>query len=152
MLSAYFDLPAATTGTTKQFGRKKSPKVPKPTEASTTTVHVKFEPLPPEKNVPKPAEAPAQAWSAFDETAGTRDDDVALWEDEETRSEASDQTSEPDFEPESLESTVEESLGSSVDDADMATLFGRKRSKPFASPAVAVYSGPQLWYEDEDFD
>lgn len=77
------------------------------------------------------------AWDAWgeDEEQGSEDDDV----------------SEPDFEPESM--GVEESLGSSVDDFDVHAALGRRlRGEKLLSHMVAVYSGPQLCCEDEDFD
>lgn len=167
MLAAYFDIPAKDAGEQPgrraDFGRAKGKakgvcrarKPPRPTESSATTVHAKFVPLPPERNIPQPAEEPGQAWQGLD-PATTRDDDVVAWdawgEDEEDPAGSEDEeASEPDFEPESLE--LDESLGSSVEDIDVHAMFGmRARGGRSIEQSVAVYSGPQLCFEDEDFD
>lgn len=147
---------------------------PRPTEASTTSVHARFDPLPPETNVPRPAEVPhQQGWQALSGSGVVRDDDVAefnrewdgsAWEDEQQdelgelgeldeREELGelDEASEPDFEPESLDLSlgeVEPSLSSSVDDDRvLQTFFKRHRAQ-----STPVYSGPQLCCEDDDFD
>lgn len=170
MLSAYFNIPPPNETGDKKFGRKPPakhaakrtttkppPPPPQPTEPSTTSEHVKFEPLPPEKRVPRPAEEPGQAWHSFDGVTAAKDDDIAEfradweWEDEEQKSE-DEELSEPDFEPESLDpvslaTSVEDSMTSMDDDS----FFQRRRAKPPSSQRT-VYSGPQLCYEDDDFE
>lgn len=168
MLAAYFDIrPTGDSDAQRPFGRihksasnakpktkkpPKPPKPPRPTEASTTSVHARFEPLPPEKNVPRPAEEPGQAWQGLDSST-VKDDDVMEWDawgEEDQQLSEDEELSEPDFEPESLD--LEESLASSLDDPDVHAIFGKRaRAKGLAQPA-AVYSGPQLCCEDEDFD
>lgn len=143
MLSAYFDLPQVAPN-----GKRRKPKTPKPTEASTTNLHVKFEPLPPEKNIPKAAEEPGQAWQALDESVAPKDDDVAEWNWDSEEEHPASEVSEPDFEPESLD--IEDSVASSMESHDC--VFARRKTRRFAEPAVAVYSGPELCCEDEDFD
>lgn len=171
MLSAFFDI--QTTAPKKEFGRKtaankkKKAAPPQPsaepegTEAATTHIHAGFVPLPPETNVPKPAEADGQAWQAYAESGEVKDDDVAVFkadwdlEWEETNEDA--EGSEPDFEPESLDPCIstspgiEDSLGSSVDDTPFF-LTRRRSSHAAAAQGVPVYTGPQLCCEDEDFD
>lgn len=175
MLSAYFDIrtaegAAAPADPATSFGKARRSKAgaprgrdkpPKPSEAATTSLHAKFEPLPPEKNVPRPAEQPGQAWQGLQGTAA-RDDDVAAFraEDEEEDiwaaeqdddvelQEDRDDVSEPDFEPESLEFSSTESVSSSMDEAP-SFLLGRK-SLGNRQP-VPVYAGPQLCCEDDDF-
>lgn len=169
MLAAYFDIKPRETYAQpfgKPFGKphgkpqagqaagkaKAKAKAPRPMEACTTSVHAKFEPLPPEKNVPRPAEEPGQSWSGLD-SATVKEDDVVEWDawgDEEQLLSEDEEMSEPDFEPESLD--LEESLGSSLDDPDVHAIFGKRaRAKGFSQP-TAVYSGPELCCEDEDFD
>lgn len=181
MLSAYFDIasaaqaPAAAAeprgGAAASFGKARRTKAgaaprgrarpPKPTEAATTSLHAKFEPLPPEKNVPRPAEQPGQAWQGLHGTAA-KDDDVALFraddeedmwaaeqDDELEAQEDADDVSEPDFEPDSLDLSAADSVSSSMDEAPFL-LLGRKALGN--KQAVPVYSGPQLCCEDDDFD
>lgn len=178
MLAAYFDLKMAGGSVAdegKQFGRQtktttkkktaaattkrskssSTTKHPKPASDSMMTSHAKFQPLPAEKRVPRPAEEPGQAWQALEGSGVQRDDDVAAvewWgEDEEAADEDDDDVS-VDFEFDSLDPTtamVSESLSSSVDDA--APIFFSRRSR-LQQPA-AVYTGPQLCFDDdEDFD
>lgn len=174
MLAAYFNIPAAASEEDKCFGKKKKApaaapkkraaarKPPKPTEAATATAteHAKFEPLPAEKRVPRPAEEPGQAWQAFDGVTTAKEDDIAEfradWEWEEEELTEDDEMSEPDFEPESLDplsvetSVVEGSLGS-VDD-DIHCFLGKRHRRQTVTQPTTLYSGPQLRYEEEDFD
>lgn len=171
MLTAYFDIPAAAGAPSAEFGKKgakppkakkppRTPKPPRPTEAHTSgsALHAQFVPLPPETNAPKPAEAAGQqAWHALQPEAAA-DDDVAaaawdeeptVWEEDEYEE---DEVSEPDFEVDSLEPStvaVDESLSSSLDEP---LVFHGRTFRPKKSSAVAVYSGPRLCYEDDDFE
>lgn len=150
-------------------GRAK--KRPKPSEASTTSVLAKFEPLAPEKNVPRAAEAAGrQSWQGLTESE-TKDDDLGQWEpymeDEEECREESEDESEPDFEVDSLDISTDlcsaaggpgYELSSSVEDATMPSLkavFGMRRDAFAAQQqGKAVYAGPLLCCEadDDDFD
>jgi hypothetical protein len=135
---------------------------PRPCEASTTNVHAGFEPLPAEKNAPVPAEPRSDhTWQALDpglDPGAVRADEVCDWEDEEEGPEDVDRddVSEPDFEPESLDPLAAaevESLGSSVDDQSLHSFFATRRCKGKPSHASrAVYSGPMLCCEDDEFD
>lgn len=151
--------PKRRSTSTKRHREPKRPKEPKPTEAATTSVHAKFQPLPPETNVPRPAEQPGQPWHALQGTSA-KDDDLAdadfddqQWddEDEEVQVGEEDELSEPDYEPDSLSMVGEtESVSSSLDESPFYALLASRRRKPAAEKAV--YSGPQLCYEDDDFD
>lgn len=181
MLSAYFDIkafkPAAAQPEAREhrpFGKGKggrakagrpAKRAPQPTEAATTSVHAKFEPLPAEKNVPRAAELPGQPWQALSGTDAKDDDFVefkpdedGMWDEEERGEEDADDMSEPDFEPDSLDpiAVAGTSVGgesySSLDDAPIAAFFRRRRSQSFGQQPVPVYSGPQLCCEDDDFD
>lgn len=183
MLTAYFHIQAGAGGGGSTFGKAtafgkgskqrdkpaRQPKArgtaatqrePRGTEASTTSVHAKFVPLPPEDPaaVPRPAELPSQAWQGLTESI-TRDDDVAEWEDDWEEQEAVeedfDDASEPDFEPESLEPLSNDNISgsftnSSMDDDRFAQAFFR-RTKP-SRQVAQVYSGPMLCCEDDAFD
>lgn len=176
MLASFFDIPpgpAAAPAFGKKGRGKASPvqparrrartAAPKPTEASTTTVHAAFEPLPPERGAPRPAEGPGQPWQALAGSGVTRDDDIAefradWWEAEADAAEEMDDVSEPDFEPESLDplaaeaAGAEDSVASSLDE-DVRAFFSRRgRGGQGRCQAAAVYSGPQLRYEDDDWD
>lgn len=182
MLSAYLDIRSSSGGgipsggggikiraaSRKKVGgggrkHKKQLEV-QPSEACTTSVHAAFVPLPPETNVPRPAETGGRAtWQVLD---GTLVDDNAdgwdaeagppTWEDDRVDEDdlvAGDDASEPDFEPDSLDPDVESSLSSSVDEISVhAFLSGRRCTKPHAHQATPVYSGPQLCCEDDGFD
>lgn len=92
MLLSYFDIqpsPGATTAAStvvapkakakaKRHGatRSRAKEAPPPVgrDADGTHVHAKFEPLPPETNVPRPAESSGQAWHGL--SASVRRDDV----------------------------------------------------------------------------
>jgi hypothetical protein len=134
MLSAYFDIPAAAPTTAAPFGRAAAAKRarknsaaaaagrggdPAPTDP-TRTAHAGFEPLPPERNVPRAAEQAGQPWQPLPGAGVTRDDDVAEfradWDGDDgdgggeewdggarEGGEADDDVSEPDYEPESLD-------------------------------------------------
>lgn len=175
MLSAYFDIKAFKPASAQPEAREKRPfgkagkakagrpkRAPQPTEAATTSVHAKFEPLPAEKNVPRAAELPGQPWQALsgtdakdDDFAEFKPDDDGMWDEEEKGEEDADDMSEPDFEPDSLD-PIATSVGgesySSLDDAPIAAFFRRRRSQSFGQQPVPVYSGPQLCCEDDDFD
>lgn len=168
---------------------------PRPTEAATTSVHTKFVPLPPECNVPKPAEVPSQAWQALSGSGVSREDDMAEfradwttfsetametateWDEEEAAGDELDDMSEPDYEPESLDplgsctpggggggeggggaaaslsSSLEEDTRSRDAARSLHAFFsGRRLGQRTSSAASQMYSGPQLCYEDEDFD
>lgn len=177
MLSAFFDLPAPPRPQQQQPKHTKKPagkrrtavaakKEPKAAEG-TATFHAKFKPLPDEKNVPRAAEQPGQAWQALQGSGVTRDDDVAEfradWETEEQAWDEADEVepmddddrSEPDYEPESLDSTaLDVSLGSSVDedDATVQNFFqARRMRRRCRLQEQAVYSGPMLCCENDDF-
>ena len=160
---------AAAKAATKQRARKtlQAPPAaaePEGTEAATTHIHAGFVPLPPETNVPRPAEAEGQqAWQAYAESGAVKDDDVAEfkadWDEWDEMQEDGD-ASEPDFEPESLDPCIvsaspgiEDSLGSSVEDVPSFFLSRRRPSQGgTTAQGVPVYTGPQLCCEDEDFD
>jgi len=162
---------ATAAGRKKQSAKSAKPaKDPRPTEAATTSVHARFVPLPPETNVPRPAETPTQAWQALGGSGVVRDDDFAEWQDDqpdddqqagwdEDAQDELDELSEPDFEPESLDPLVdggmmelESSLSSSVGDDDRAVHAFFRRHRACAPQSTPVYSGPQLCCEDDDFD
>lgn len=176
MLAAFFDIPAAPAGGAAAFGKepkakaraaakrqasRKRPSAPKPVEASTTTMRAGFEPLPPEHQAPRPAEEGGQAWQPLAGSGVTRDDDIAefradWWEEDADVQEEADDASEPDFEPESLEPCATEtatldSVAASPMDDDLRFFFA-KRSRSVVPSEAAVYTGPQLCYEDDDFD
>lgn len=173
MLSAFFDIqPAGAHDKSfktpkRRAAAKKSGAAPKASEASTTSVHARFTPLPAETNIPKPAEVCTQQWQALSGSGVTRDDDIAefkagwdedetCWDDEEAEDlDQLDDVSEPDFEPDSLDPLLEPSLSSSFEDDRGAASFFARRLKPAHHQAAAhqaVYSGPQLCCEDDDFD
>ena len=131
--------------------------------------YAKFEPLPPETNVPRPAESCGQPW----QPQGWCDlpqDDVASWNGDDTWGVHVDDDADDvdvdaisdnlEYEPESLDTVATAaSLSSSFDDATDVTLrslFTRKSSSlshSFAPhQAVPVYAGPSLLLEDDSFD
>lgn len=131
--------------------------------------YAKFEPLPPETNVPRPAESFGQPWHPLD-GCEPAEDDVASWngedawerEEDGAEDDAEDAISDIlEYEPDSLDTvaTATVSLSSSYDDATDVTLrslFTRKSSSlshTFAPhQAVPVYAGPSLLLEDDSFD
>lgn len=142
---------------------------PKPTEASTTSMHALFEPLPPEEAGPRAAEAagrelwqgPVPGHEEPDTGAGGGDWESAFMDEEERAAlmEDGDDVSEPDFEAESLEAeddgrgaAAAEELSSSVETVDLKAVFGSRRAGKAAGGGKAVYSGPLLCCEDDDFD
>lgn len=170
MLSAFFDIPSpppprggsrgrAAGGGKKKQSQPQPPREPRPTEPGTTSTHARFVPLPPEINVPRPAEVgDQQPWRALAADGGRhgRDDgsfpwnhedpadiDTATWmaEDESADADAvaGDDVSEPDFEPESLDplaaagaeedASCELSGGSSYEDNFMASFFASRRGR-----------------------
>lgn len=186
MLTAYFDIQAVGGGSSsggKAFGKPtaaaathratkaakagnkhRKPREPRGTEAATTSVHARFEPLPPEDpaGVPRPAELSSQqAWQGLSDSI-TRDDGVAefaadwdddgAWEDEAV--DDLDDASEPDFEPESLDIVAamasDTEMSSSLDDDGSVQSFLRRAKPP--RQTAQVYSGPLLCCEDDDFD
>jgi hypothetical protein len=136
-------------------------------------LHASFEPLPPEKNVPRAAEQPGQAWHALHDGV-TRDDNIAEFKadadadvfdefgddfDESPRAgDEADDESEPDFEPESLDPLADDdkcSMGSSLEeDRSLHSFFTSRRQGAArgADQARALYTGPMLCLEDEDFE
>lgn len=190
MLTSYFGIAEDKPPKASSYFGKKPPKPatttkktkgippPRPSEASTTTTHARFVPLPAERGpVPRPAEQHGrQEWQALEGSGVERDDefgrlggdeeDVSEW-DEEPHEEEDDDASEPDFEPDSLEDLgdgldgVGDSLSSSVDDdrrscrSSLAAgrwLRGKPAAAAGAAGGVPVYSGPQLCCDDSDFD
>lgn len=143
---------------------------PQPAEAGTYSVHAKFEPLQPNSPGPRPAEPTGQAWQALRDDV-VREDDVATWQDDQTQWEDDadadadiddDGDEEPNYEPESLDplSVMEGDdasvMSSSLDAEEAVTqvsayLFFKSRRQR-CPQTTAVYSGPQLCCEDEDFD
>ena len=167
MLAAFFDIPTAVAEGAP-FGKdRKAPKPkarpgerrrssPKPTEASTTTMRTRFEPLPPDLPPPRPAEESGQAWQPLAGSGVTRDDDIAefradWWDEDADAEEEPEDASEPDFEPDSLEPCApEDSVAASPVDSTVQLFFSKRcRGAP---PPAAMYTGPQLCYEDDDFD
>ena len=142
------------------------------------TSHARFEPLPAEKRVPKPAEEPGQAWQALEGSGVERDDDIAAvewWDDDEEAGE-DDEVTTSNFEFDSLDqagvefdspeqtTSVVESLSSSMEtdsggceDDGLTSFIGVSphvffsRKSRLKQPA-AVYSGPQLCLDDDNFD
>lgn len=177
MLTAFFDIaagsappPPGSFGKTKRAKKSARP-APQPA-TSTAGCHAKFEPLPPEKNVPRAAEQPGQAWQALHESVPNRDDNIAEFrafdpdeedpagdefmdEDAELEDADRDDQSEPDFEPESLDPLADDdrvSMGSSFEeDRSLHAFFSTRRHAPKMEQR-AVYSGPMLCREDDDFD
>ncbi len=187
MLSAFFDLPGAKPGAKAAPKAPKAPKgrgrgrkaaaEPVPTETSTShSVHARFEPLPPEKNVPRPVESSMRhEWQSS--ILEDDDGDLELFDDEDREMDAlqdldeeetredDDDVSEPDFEPDSLDPIDESDMSSSFgttdaaldgEDLDIRAFFQSRHRGPrhhrHAKQPAAVYSGPQLFCEDDEFD
>jgi hypothetical protein len=138
---------------------KSEPAAVRPSESSTTVMHAQFEALPGERNVPKAYEA--------DEVYELSDDD-ALPDDEQWDYVRQDADKEETFDDDAAESDLAEDdmslvsdsseLSTSFDDAKSMAAAGagagvllRKRSKMAAADQKAVYAGPQLCLEDDDF-
>lgn len=172
MLAAYFDIrarpeapcppPAPPPAKKKAKKAKKPADPPRPVE-TTASLHARFDPLPPEPHVPRPAEVAGQAWHALAEGV-EREDDVAVFEEEwdgldgtedgEPGDDAKTEASEPDFEPESLDLCSDVDVASSFEDGASLQFMSRRRSErpPKMKQALAMYSGPQLCCEDDEFD
>lgn len=171
MITAFLDIQtrarcdppsAAATPRSATKRRAATPARPKPSEAATTSMHAKFEPLPPEAAGPLAAEAPGrELWQG---PVPGQEEDGGDWEavfmDEEERAalmEDGDDVSEPDFEADSLEAeddpagAAAEELSSSVETVmSLKAVFGSRRAGKSAG-GKPVYSGPLLCCEDDDF-
>lgn len=179
MITAYLDIqtrarcdpPAAPRPIAPPKRRPAAPAAaPKPSEASTTSMHALFEPLPPEEEGPRAAEAPGrELWQGpvpgqEEPEAGGGDWESAFMDEEERAAlmEDGDDVSEPDFEADSLEAEEDdprgaaagaEELSSSVETVlSLKAVFGSRRAGSKAGGGRAVYSGPLLCCEDDDFD
>lgn len=118
--------------------------------------YAEFVPLPPETNVPRPAEPGGQPWLPLDDNEAA-DDDVAVWNEyEDECGEDDDAMSDcHEYEPDSLESAATAagaSVTSSLDDDDdkLRLLFSRRGGE--GPQAVPVYAGPALLLEELDSD
>lgn len=171
MITAFLDIqtrarrdPPAAAPRAAAAGKRRA--APKPCEASTTSMHAMFEPLPPEEVGPLAAEDPGrELWQG--PVPGQEDRDAGDWEsafmEEEERAALveDDDVSEPDFEADSLEALEDEDarggagaeeLSSSVETVlSLKAVFGSRRASGKAG-GKPVYSGPLLCCEDDDFD
>jgi hypothetical protein len=172
MLSSYFAIekkssnePANHSGFKKKNLDKKKPAKPKapapkapaprhqqepwPSESSTTTLYAPFKALPPESNIP-------QAYTGRENAFfyNSDDDDENFLQDEETDKVTSMEGAEGDdegqgdaveYDDESKESEGGSDVSQSFDDT--AKLF-KHRPRQFTA---AVYAGPQLYADDDDF-
>lgn len=196
MLTAYFDVrgaksdrwpaapprppPKASASSGGKTAAARRGKQPKPTEAATTSVLAKFEPLAPERKFePKAAELPGrQEWQGLTDGEVKCDDEMADWEtafmvegEEEAEAVDDDDVSEPDYEADSLDvddvcagasaefepsSSSDEAMGGSMGSLKAALSARRQRAAAAAAPRQkAVYAGPLLCCDqddDDDFD
>ena len=173
MITAYFDVqpkkapahpspaPPRPPSSSRRMPRV-AKSLPKPSEAATTSVLAKFEPLAAERGVPRAAEAPGrQQWQGLSE-AEMKDDELAEWDgafmeedDEDAANDDDDDVSEPDFEVDSLETDAASAceLSSSVEELapSLKAVFGARRQRR-APQQRAVYAGPLLCCDDDEDD
>jgi hypothetical protein len=168
MLCAFFDVQAATAEGGAHGGsagpkfkvRGRSKKAAKqqpeaaaqvrPSESAVTVMHAQFEALPRERNVPKAYEA--ELYELSDDDAPPDDEQWDYVRQDADKEEAFEEDADDLELPEddmSLASDASE-LSTSFDDSK-SVLLRSKRSKTAAADQKAVYAGPQLCLEDDDF-